>query len=81
MHHDKKGKAETILHAFQTSAADGDEWSATHQLTYFQRKSPWYQLDRKLGGPQSQSAHEDEEKNPCLCWESNSNHAVQSQPQ
>jgi hypothetical protein len=25
MHHDKKGKAETILHAFQTSAADGDE--------------------------------------------------------
>jgi hypothetical protein len=28
-----------------------------------QGKSPWYPMDRKLGGPQSQSRHGGEEKN------------------
>jgi len=28
-----------------------------------QRKSPWYPLDRRFGGPQSHSGHSDEEKN------------------
>jgi hypothetical protein len=28
-----------------------------------QGKSPWYPLDRKLGGPQSWSGHNGEEKN------------------
>jgi hypothetical protein len=28
-----------------------------------QRKSPWYPLDRKRGGPQSHSGHSGEEKN------------------
>jgi len=28
-----------------------------------QAKSPWYPLDRKLGGPQSRSGHNGEEKN------------------
>jgi hypothetical protein len=34
-----------------------------------QRKSPWYPLDRKLGGPQSRSGHGGEEKNsqPTSC--------------
>jgi hypothetical protein len=30
---------------------------------YFQRKSPWYPLDRRLGGSQSRSGHGGEEKN------------------
>jgi len=29
---------------------------------YHQEKRPWYPLDRKLGGPQSQSGHSGEEK-------------------
>jgi hypothetical protein len=33
------------------------------QLLYLQGKSPWYPLDRRLGGPQSQSGHGGEEKN------------------
>jgi len=28
-----------------------------------QGKKPWYQLDRRLDGPQSQSEHGDEERN------------------
>jgi hypothetical protein len=32
-------------------------------LLYTQRKSPWYPLDRRLGGPQSCSGHSGEEKN------------------
>jgi len=32
-------------------------------LLYPHRKSPWYPLDGKLGGPQSLSGHGDEEKN------------------
>jgi len=28
-----------------------------------QGKSPWYPMDRRLGGPQSQSGHGGEEKN------------------
>jgi hypothetical protein len=31
--------------------------------TYPQRKSPWYPLDRRLGGPESWSLHGGEEKN------------------
>jgi hypothetical protein len=30
---------------------------------YPQEKSPWYPLDRRLGGPQSRSEHGGEEKN------------------
>jgi hypothetical protein len=36
------------------------------QLLYPQGKSPWYPLDRRLGGPQSQSGHGGEEKNSQL---------------
>jgi hypothetical protein len=31
-----------------------------------QGKSPWYPLDRRLGGPQSRSGHGGEEKNSQL---------------
>jgi hypothetical protein len=33
------------------------------QLLYLQGKSNQYPLDRRMGGPQSQSGHSDEEKN------------------
>jgi hypothetical protein len=37
--------------------------SFTIRLLYPQGKSPWYPLDRRLGGPQSRSGHSGEEKN------------------
>jgi hypothetical protein len=37
--------------------------SFTARPLYPQRKSPWYPLDRKLGGPQSRSGRGGEEKN------------------
>jgi hypothetical protein len=33
------------------------------RLLYPHEKSPWYPLDRRLGGPQSRSGHGAEEKN------------------
>jgi hypothetical protein len=37
--------------------------SFTPRSLYTQRKSPWYRLDRRLGGPQSRSERGVEEKN------------------
>jgi len=37
--------------------------SFTPQPLYSQGKSPWYPLERRLGGPQSQSGHSGAEKN------------------
>jgi hypothetical protein len=45
------------LHAFWTSALDGDEWSASQPGRLTPGK------DRRLGGPQSRSGHGGEEKN------------------
>jgi hypothetical protein len=42
-----------------TSALDGGESSASHP-------SPWYPLDRRLGGHQSRSGRGGEEKNSQL---------------
>jgi hypothetical protein len=43
---------------------DGGEWSASRpRPLYLQGKSPWYSLDRRLGGPQSRSGRGGEEKN------------------
>jgi hypothetical protein len=36
--------------------------SFTLQLLYPQRKNPFYSLDRRMGGPQSWSVHNSEEK-------------------
>jgi len=54
---------EVYLHAFLTSAVDGGEWSAS-QTNHFINgvKSSQYPLDRRLGGPQSQSECDGEEK-------------------
>jgi hypothetical protein len=37
--------------------------SFTPRQLYSQENSPWYPLDRRLGGPQSRSGRDDEEKN------------------
>jgi hypothetical protein len=48
----------------------GTRWrrvvSLTPQLIYPKVKSPWYPLDRRLGGPQSRSGRGGEEKNSQL---------------
>jgi hypothetical protein len=48
------------------------------QLLYPWGKSPWYPLDRRLGGPQSRSGCSCKKKYPCGCWESNSSHSIYS---
>jgi hypothetical protein len=53
---------ELKLHAFLTLALDGGEWPASRPL-YPQRQSPWYPLDKELGGPQSRSGHGGKAKN------------------
>jgi hypothetical protein len=45
--------------------------SFTPRPLYHQEKSPCYQLDRRVGGPQSRSGRGDEEKIPSPCRESN----------
>jgi hypothetical protein len=45
-----------------TSALDGGEWSASRPGRFTPRESPWYPLDRRLGGPQRLSVHGVEEK-------------------
>jgi len=41
-----------------------------------QGKSPWYPLDRRLGGPQSHSGRGGEEKNSSPCQELNPRIAI-----
>jgi hypothetical protein len=43
----------------------------TSRILYRQGKSPWYQLDRRLGGTQSRSGCGDKGKKHCPCRESN----------
>jgi hypothetical protein len=45
--------------------------SFTPRLLYPQEKSPWYPLDRRLGGPQNPSERGGEEKIPSPRRESN----------
>jgi hypothetical protein len=53
------GERRYSSYSYLTSALDGGEWSASHpsRALYPQGKDPWYPLDRRLGGPQSQSGH------------------------
>jgi hypothetical protein len=46
-----------------TSAIDGGEWSASRPSRFTPRKRASDPLDRRLGGPQSQSERGSEEKN------------------
>jgi hypothetical protein len=53
----------------------GTRWrfvvSFTPRPLYSQGKSPWYPLDRRLGGPQSRSGRGGEDKIPSPCRKSN----------
>jgi hypothetical protein len=47
-----------------TSVLEGGEWSASLLSRFYpQGKSPWYLLDRRLGGLQSRYGRGGEEKN------------------
>jgi hypothetical protein len=47
------GGADVEIHIFLTSALVGDEWSASRTCCFTPGgTSPWYPLDRRLGGPQ-----------------------------
>jgi hypothetical protein len=55
---------EVDLHVFLTLALGGGEWSALLPGRFTLReKSPWYPLDKRLGGPQSHPGRGGEEKN------------------
>jgi hypothetical protein len=56
------GIVEVQIHAILTSALDGDEWSASRLGRFTPGKSPWFPLDRRLGGPQIRSGRGCEEK-------------------
>jgi hypothetical protein len=50
------GERKYSSYSFLTSALDGGEWSASRPSRALPRgKDPWYPLNRRLGGPQSQS--------------------------
>jgi len=49
------GKVAVWLPSFVTAALDGSYWSASHTCIIMPRKEPLYSLNRRLGGPQSQS--------------------------
>jgi hypothetical protein len=53
-------------YSFMTLALDGSEWSASHPGRALppRERTPWYLLDRRLGGPQSWSGHRGYRKNP-----------------
>lgn len=52
--------------------------SPTHLPLYHWGQSPWYQLDRRLGGPQSQSGLYGENKNLLLLSELNLSYPAHS---
>jgi hypothetical protein len=57
-HHDDVWGSEGQLQAFLTLVLDGDDWLALHPSHFTAGgKIPWYPLERRLGGPQSQSEH------------------------
>jgi len=65
--------AEVQLHAFLTSALDGNEWSASRLGRFKSGERTPYPSDRRLSGPHSQSGSDGEEKKfpSLLCQESN----------
>ena len=52
-----------MLHSFLTSALSGGEKSASRPCHFAVGKEPWYPLNRRLDGLQSQSGSLGEEKN------------------
>jgi hypothetical protein len=57
------GGVDVQIHIFLTAALVGGEWSASCPSHFTPRgKSPLYPLDRRFGGPKSQSGQHGEEK-------------------
>jgi hypothetical protein len=54
--HDDVWGSEDIVPPFLISALDGGEWSASRLARFTSgERSPWYALDKRLGGPHSRS--------------------------
>jgi hypothetical protein len=63
-----------------TSALDGGEWSASRPGRFTAReRAPRYSFDRRLGGPQSRSGYDVEEKIPIPRRNSNPDLPARSQ--
>jgi hypothetical protein len=61
------GGVAMYLHAFLTLAFGGGEWTASRPSRFtHQGKSPWYLMDKRLGGPQSRSGRGGEDKNSII---------------
>jgi hypothetical protein len=55
-HHNPEGLNLKQDHIFLTLALDGGEWSSSYPSCFTSGKiAAWHPLDRRLGGPQSQS--------------------------
>jgi len=48
------------------SALGRHEWSTSNTGQFMPRRSPWYPLDRRMGGTQSWPEHGGEEKYPWM---------------
>jgi hypothetical protein len=58
-----EGKVEVWLHSFLTLALHVAEWSTSHPQYFTPAREPRYPLNKRLGGPQSQSECYGAEKN------------------
>jgi len=67
---DTTGGVDVEIHAFRTSALDGDEQSASRLRCFIPlEKSFQYSLTRRIGRPQSRFGCDGEEKIPCERFE------------
>jgi hypothetical protein len=57
------GGAEVQVHSFLASALRGNKWSTACPSPFTLRKNSRYPLNKREGGPYSQSGHFGEEKN------------------
>jgi hypothetical protein len=60
------GGMEVWLQTFLTLTPSGGEWLSSCPVHFTPEETIQYPLDRRLGGPQSQSGHGDELKNAAL---------------
>jgi hypothetical protein len=64
----KESKVLTAL-ILTFGAIDEGEWSTSCSSCFTPGTELWYPLNRRLGGPQSQSEHSGEDKNFLPCWD------------
>jgi hypothetical protein len=60
------GGVDIKLRSFLTPAFQKGQWPTSQPGCFTLEKKPWYQPNKRLGEPQSQSGHFGEEKNLLL---------------